>query len=68
VTDEAPCCGNCQYFVPDHRMMNRDADFVVLGRCRRHAPVPDPRGSGTWPSTVDEVWCGDHEPKKRSPT
>lgn len=53
-------CENCRFWVPIN-----EQDAEGTGECRRHAPRPsaDYSRCGIWPSTEQDSWCGEHEPK-----
>jgi hypothetical protein len=43
-------CAYCYYFFD----RSDDADAIVRGECRRHAPT-----ATGWPTVTEHCWCGD---------
>lgn len=68
-------CRTCFYWDPIENEGVRDErrDEYILGRCRRHAPLPErrmdydpnrPEGTAIWPVTSAEDRCGDGKDRK----
>lgn len=54
-------CATCKFWIGD-------LGDVLPGVCIRHAPLATGGLYGPvetrWPSTGEDCWCGDHEPKE----
>ena len=49
-------CKTCMYFVEKVDYTGPERGCLIVGRCRRHAPVVQVG----WPVILPTDWCGDH--------
>lgn len=62
------CCENCKYWVKNLLSFDNHEEYEdhlkYCGDCRRNAPKVNHDGKTIFPSTRENLWCGEYKPIK----
>jgi hypothetical protein len=55
-------CGTCRWWDVRRRSYS-PYGALQKGLCRKDKPSYNNGGTGEWPTTTEQDWCGEHTPK-----
>jgi len=54
-------CSSCVYWERGSVAREKGGIVIYYGECRRRAPTSTERNRATFPSSMSDDWCGEHE-------